>query len=106
MDQVGIQLRDDIDRDILVFIRDMHALEPEAPITAESVLAFLRGPRRRTIEMPTVRDRLAYLLSAEYLDVHHDWAPGGGIESWAVTAAGVDLLDGVTPPRNWRPKAG
>lgn len=90
--------RNEMDQEILYYIREMRRL---AQITSDSVLAFLRTQRRRQVTLPEVQDRLDYLVSAEYLKRETEWV-GGEYVHYRITAAGMDLLDGAVPPRNWR----
>ena len=87
-----------VDEEILGFVREM---EQMAPVTAESVEKYLVVTRRRKITAMVVRDRLNYLTSANYLSCDPIW-DGKPIDTYTITAEGMDLLDGNIPPRNWK----
>ena len=93
-------MRNEIDREILVYVREMQA---QAPVTEESIYHFLRDVRRRRILESFVEDRLAYLVDADYLELKQEWIAGEGeLVHYRIRALGMDLLDGVVPPRNWK----
>lgn len=102
MNQVEIQNREEIDRDILYYVREMQRL---AQVQAGSVLGFLKVQRRRQLALRDVEDRLAYLVSAGYLAKNREWH-GGEYFHFTITADGMDVLDGVKPPRGWAPRSG
>lgn len=74
-----------------------------APVTEEAVLGFIQVNRRRAATKADVQDRLRYLASAGYVEKHVEWA-GGEFVHYTITADGMDVLDGVKPPRNWQGK--
>jgi hypothetical protein len=91
----------EIDRDILSYVREMQRL---GPVTSEPVERFLRVVRRREIASDDVADRLAYLTDKNLLKKRVEWSGGGQMEIYAVTADGMDVLDGNLPPPQWRPR--
>lgn len=97
MNEVELANRDEGDREILVFTREMQRL---APVTAESIESFLRVQRHRKTTMRMVEDRLHYLCAAGFISKKRAWRGGENI-SYEITAAGMDYLDGAIPPRNW-----
>lgn len=98
MNQIELANRNEIDREILVFTREMQRL---APVTAESIESFLRVQRARRLRASEVADRMAYLADAGYLAAQKEWR-AGEIMFYRITALGMDYLDGAIPPRNWR----
>jgi hypothetical protein len=92
--------RNELDREIMFFVRQMAAT---APVTAESIGAFIRDVRRRKASDPEIADRLQYLESAGYLKRNVEWM-GGEFVHFTITADGIDVLDGVKPPRGWQGK--
>ena len=98
MNQVEQHERQEMDRDILSYVREAVQL---APVTAEAVLSFVRDVRRRRVTIADIRDRLVYLESAGYLRKNVEWM-GGEFVHYIITADGVDVLDGVIPPRGWK----
>lgn len=98
MDPMRLKARDELDRDILSYVREMQKI---APVTAESITEFEQTTRRRRVRADEVRDRLDYLESAGYLVKLVIWE-GGETENYKITADGVDLLDGAAPPRGWK----
>lgn len=99
MDKIEQAARAEMDREILFFVRGM---ERDAPVTAESVLAYLINHARRRCTERQVADRLVYLVAAGYLVEKIEW-DGGEVRRYEITATGMDLLDGNIPPRNWKP---
>ena len=91
--------RNEIDREILYYVREMQHL---APVRAESVVSFLTVSRRRKMTDREVADRLAYLVSAGLLERKIVW-DGGEVEHFQIGALGMDVLDGAVPPRGWKP---
>ena len=94
--------REEMDREILYFVRGMEA---QAPVTVESLLAYLRNHCRRRCTESELADRLAYMEAEDsrYLKKIVEW-DRGEITRYEITALGMDLLDGNDPHRNWRPK--
>jgi hypothetical protein len=88
-----------MDEDILFFVREM---TQTAPVTAESIHGFLANIRRSKATITDVKDRLIYLVGANYLKEDKVWE-GGEVIRYTITADGMDLLDGNIPPRNWKP---
>jgi len=101
MDKLARHNQQEMDREILGYVRGMQDM---APVTAESVHRYLKNVegRRRVAELD-VTDRLAYLASAGYLEKKVEW-DGGEVVHWRITADGMDVLDGNVPPRNWKGK--
>jgi len=97
MTSAELEARDQLDRDILAYVREMQQL---APVTAESVLEFEQRQRRRRVTLRDIRDRLGYLTDAGYLKVARTWQAGAWIDDWLITADGADVLDGAKPPRS------
>jgi hypothetical protein len=93
--------RNELDRDIMMFVR-LSAIA--APVTAEAVTGFIQNIRHRRVTDGEIADRLQYLEGADYLKRHVEWQMGGEFVHYKVTADGVDVLDGVKPPRNWQGK--
>lgn len=102
MDKIAQAAQDEMDRQILAFVRGM---EQVAPVQAESVLAYLVNHARIRATERQVCDRVSYLVSAGYLADKTEW-DGGEVRRFEITALGMDLLDGKVPPRNWRPESG
>ena len=105
MNQLELHRRDTIDTEILYYVRNMQEV---SPVTAENIFMFLHTTRRHELLQPFVKDRLAYLTSAApdkpaLLTETVEW-DGGEVRFYRITAAGMDLLDGAVPPRNWRGK--
>jgi hypothetical protein len=98
MDAVEIQARKELDNDILAFVRGM---QQHAPVTEDSVYAFEKNVRHRRVTLSEIRDRLAYLTSAQYLKAKNVFEAGETLVKYEITADGMDLLDGNIPPRNW-----
>jgi len=92
------QIRNEIDRDILYYIRQMEKI---APVQLLSVHSFLQVQLRRRISLRDVQDRLDYLVSRKLLDLIQEWH-NGEFRHYKITADGMDLLDGAIPPRNWQ----
>lgn len=86
-----------LDREILFYARGMAST---APVTQESVLAYLTGPARMRVSALQVDDRVNYLISAGYLERRVTWE-NGEVERLLITAKGMDLLDGNIPPPGW-----
>jgi hypothetical protein len=100
MDSARLQEQQEIDREIVGYVREMQRL---APVTAESAHSFLTQHRRRRLTRARVDDRLQYLVGAGDLERHREWVSGSTLEHFTVTALGMDRQDGEAPPRNWRP---
>ena len=96
--QVKLAERNEVDREILYFIREMQRL---APVALESVYHFLRDQRRRNLPEKTILDRLDYLVSAKYLEQQKEWS-GGEFVHYRITADGMDFMDRAIPPRGWK----
>ena len=96
MNAAQLSMRNDMERDILFFTREM---QRTAPVTAESVHGFLIGPRRRKCTAGETEDRLAYLVDCRYLKREKKWSAGEWIHEFEITAMGMDLLDGAIAPR-------
>ena len=96
--QAALAARDETDRDILYYVREMQSA---APVTAESVHSFLTRHRRRELTLRQTQDRLDYLVSAKYLEEKTEWS-GGEMRSYRITADGMDFMDKAIPPRNWK----
>lgn len=92
--------RQELDRDIMSYVREAVRM---APVTAEAVHGFIRVARRKNFSVPEIDDRLRYLESAGYLEKHTEWT-GGEFVHYTITADGMDVLDGVRPPRGWTGK--
>jgi hypothetical protein len=97
MDAVKRQAQREMDHEILAYVRGM---QQHAPVTEESIHGFLTGVRRRRITVSDTRDRIAYLVSAGYLLAKVPW---GEETSYTITALGMELEDGLVPPRDWKP---
>jgi hypothetical protein len=97
MNRIELQLQADVDRDILLYVRESAQW---APVREDAVYGFLRNARRRCISQSQVRDRLAYLSAKDrgYLDVKKTFAAGEWVSEYAITGKGADLLDGRIPP--------
>lgn len=95
--KIFLHAQAEMDRDILHYVRSMSGM---APVTQDSVFAYLTRAARRTCTSDDVRDRLTYLVSAEYLNCKREW-DGGEVVVYTVTATGMDYLDGRIPPRGW-----
>jgi len=100
MDKFEIAAQEEIDRQILAFVRGM---QESAPVTADSIFAYLRNHARIRCTPSQADDRIAYLHSAGLLEKFTEW-DAGEITRYEITALGMDLLDGKVPPRNWKPK--
>lgn len=100
--KIRLQAQRDTDADILSFVRGM---QQHAPVLEDSVHTFLTKVRRRSIILSETRDRLAYLVSANFLKRERVWN-GGEEEHYTITALGMDTLDGAVPPRDWQPERG
>ena len=102
MNRVERQNQQELNREILHFVRGMQSM---APVTAESVYNYLVNVARRKTDEMQVEDRLAYLTALEppCLKKIVEW-DGGEVVRYEITAAGMDLLDGNIPPPNWRPR--
>jgi hypothetical protein len=94
LSQIGAHIQREVDEDILAYVREM---QQYAPVTLESIHSFETRTRRREIRPDQVRDRVAYLVSAGYLTRSEEWP--GPVVSYAITADGMDVLDGNRP---WR----
>lgn len=101
MDAIALQAQKELDRDILSYAREMQNF---APVTEESVIEFEKNVRRRAVTGARIRDRLAYLVSAGYLERKVEWEAGTELAHYRLTATGADMLDGVIPPRDWKGK--
>jgi hypothetical protein len=99
MTPAELHARNEMDQEILYYVREMQA---RAPVTAESITGFLTVARRRKVTAREVQDRIDYLVSAKYLDPIKEWQ-GGEFVHYRITADGVDVLDGAVPPRGWKP---
>lgn len=99
MDPMALAARDELDRDILAYVR---ACQKMAPVTHESVTNFEQGMRRRRVTSADVQDRLDYLTAAKYLQTVTEWQAGSEFTHYRITADGVDFLDGKAPPRGWK----
>lgn len=97
--QVQRQAQRETDHDILGFVRSM---QQHAPVTEKSVHNFLTIVRRRKITITETRDRLGYLVSADFLKAEKVWV-GGEETYYTITALGMELQDGIIPPRDWNP---
>lgn len=97
MDAVKRQAQREMDHDILAYVRGM---QQHAPVTEESIHAFLTDVRRRRVILADTRDRISYLVSACYLEPKVHW---GEAASYTITALGMEVEDGVVPPRDWKP---
>lgn len=97
---VALARRNELDREIMFYIRETRRLDPEAIVTAESVLGFLTAQRRRDTRIGEVEDRLAYLVDAGFLRKGKHWDFGRWLHFYTVTADGMDVLDGARPPRS------
>lgn len=86
-----------MDREILHYVRSMAGM---APVTQDAIHGYLTHAARRVCTPDDVRDRLTYLVSAEYLNCKREW-DGGEVVIYTVTATGMDMLDGRIPPREW-----
>jgi hypothetical protein len=93
-------MRNEVDRDILSFVREF---QRRAPVTAEAISGFLMDIRRRSVTKSDVEDRLVYLASAGDLQRTVEWQQGEFVH-YQITAQGMDRLDGAIPPRNWAGK--
>ncbi len=102
MDRIEIQNQQEMDREILEYVRAMQRM---AQVMALSVHSFLTVQRRRQVLLKDVEDRLAYLVSASYLERNQEWQ-GGEYFHYTITADGMDVLDGVKPPRGWGEERG
>jgi hypothetical protein len=100
MTPAELHQRNELDRDILTYVREAVRL---APVTLDAIEGFITTIRRRSVVRADIVDRLRYLASAGYLELHTEWA-GGEFTHYTVTADGMDVLDGVKPPRNWQGK--
>jgi len=98
MTPAELHARNEMDQEILYYTREMQS---RAPVTAESILGFLAGARRRKVSAKDVQDRIDYLVSAEYLTAIKEWQ-AGEFTHYRITATGMDVLDGAIPPRGWR----
>ena len=98
MNELELTAQRELDHDILAFVREM---EQHAPVRAESVHGFESVTRRRRVTLSQIRDRLTYLVRAGYLAQETRWA-GGEVHEFTITAEGMELLDGATPPRHWK----
>jgi hypothetical protein len=99
MDAIKLNAQAELDHDILAYVRGM---ADTAPVTQESVFGFVTVQRHRRVRLDQVKDRMAYLVAADYLEPHREWQAGEGeILHYTITANGMDMLDGVIPPRNW-----
>ena len=78
-------------------------MQQHAPVTEESIAEFERGVRRRAVLASRIRDRLAYLVSEKLLSREVEWK-GGEFVHFSCTSLGMDLLDGVIPPKEWQPR--
>jgi len=99
MDKIEQQNQEEIDREILSYVRGMQSL---APVVADSICAYLHRRAHRNCTPMQVRDRIAYLVSAGCLDEKKEW-DGGEVIRYEITAKGMDLMDGKIPPLNWKP---
>ena len=99
MNEAEIANQDEMDREILHYVREM---QKHADVEAVSVAGFLRCQRRRKVSDQAVADRLDYLTSAGYLADGKRWSAGAEVVSYKITADGMDLLDGKLPPRGWK----
>jgi hypothetical protein len=99
-DGIDTYNRNELDRDIMMFVR-MSAIA--APVTAEAVTGFIQTVRRRRVTDSEIADRLQYLVGAGYLKRNVEWQNGEFVH-FSITADGVDVMDGVKPPRNWQGK--
>jgi len=97
--ELGIQIAREIDNDIRYFVRGM---QDQGPVTAESVEGFLVRARRRQIRADQVRDRLNYLVSLKDLERHVEWNAGAELKHYTITAQGMQRMDGVIPPEEWK----
>jgi len=86
----------EMDREILMYVRESQQL---APVGADTVHAYLTGIRRREVRIDQVQDRLDDLVDENKLKMKHDWIPGEGRKTfYRITSRGRDVLDGVIPP--------
>ena len=91
----------ELEEEILHYVREM---ERQAPVTVETLLGYLQQVRRRRVLRSELEDRLLYLVKAGQLERKVEWQDGDDFEWFEVTRAGMDRLDGVTPPPGWRPR--
>jgi hypothetical protein len=96
-----LQAQRETDQDILAYVRE---LQKHAPVVEEAIHNFLTTVRRRKIATFETRDRLDYLVSANFLKREKVWN-GGEEEQYTVTALGMETMDGAIPPRGWNGKA-
>jgi hypothetical protein len=95
---IELHNRDEVDKDVLLYVREMQKI---APVQTMSIHSFLAFNRRRGVSTKDVQDRLDYLVSAKYLELVTEWQ-GGEFKHYRITADGMDLLDGAIPPRGWK----
>lgn len=95
------ELAAEVDRDILGYVREM---QQHGPVQSEPVERFLVNIRRRKVTAMDVVERLEYLSANDraLLEKHVEWNRGEFVH-FTITANGMDVLDGVLPPPNWRP---
>lgn len=94
--------RQALDRDIMTFVRESARM---APVTFQAINLFVRDIRRRMVSPAEIKDRMTYLEAAGYLEQHRDWQAGEGeLIHYTITADGMDVMDGVKPPRGWTAK--
>jgi hypothetical protein len=95
MTPAQIAMQQEMERDIAAYVREAQRM---APIRVEHVLGFLSRVRRMDTHIGQVRDRVAYLVSRGILKAEKVWQPGEGeVETYTITADGMDALDGRRP---------
>ncbi len=92
-----LQAQRETDQDILAYVREM---QKHAPVVEEAIHNFLTTVRRRKIATFETRDRLDYLVSANFLKEEKVWVGGEEIH-YTITALGMETMDGAVPPRGW-----
>lgn len=100
MDSMDItrQKHAEMDRQIRAYVRGFQDL---APVTVQSIHAYLTGTCRIKVLESETADRVRYLVSAGDLKRIREW-DGGELVRYEITAQGMDRMDGAIPPRNWK----
>ncbi len=99
MSSMDAERQRELDRQILAYVR---GIQDMGPVTEEAVHRYLTTSARMDVDRYQVRDRLHYLSKAGDLDELEEW-DGGRVVRYEITAQGMDRMDGILPPHNWRP---
>lgn len=96
MDKMQRHKQREIEMKIMQFVRYW---QNEAPVTIESIVAFLRNTAGVNVSEAEVRDRLNYLSAPDIacMEESEVW-DGARIKQYKILARGMDILDGRREP--------